>query len=93
MSIRSTLNAKLRQQRFGVSLGKSRVACVYVHTRFAYGAHGAVEVEQSEVRSSEVFPIIISNVIASVIYNVICNEHVTCNTKVTCNAMRRAARM
>ena len=38
--------------------------------------HGAVGIEQSEVRSSEVSPNMISNVIANVICNVTCNANV-----------------
>ena len=49
--------------------------------------HGAVEVEQSEARRSEVIPNTISNVIANVICYVTCNAKVTCNANVTCNAM------
>ena len=49
--------------------------------------HGAVEVEQSEARSSEVIPNTISNVIANVIYNATCNAKVTCSANVTFNTM------
>ena len=55
--------------------------------------HGAVGVEQSEARSSEVIPNMISNVTANVICNVTSNANVTCIANVTCNTMRHAARM
>jgi hypothetical protein len=61
---------------------------IYIYVLDSHMApHGAVEVEQSEARSSEVIRNTISNVIANVICNVKCNAKVTCNANVTCNAM------
>ena len=48
--------------------------------------YGACVVEQTEVRSNDVTPNMISNVIANVMRNVKCNTNVTCNANGTCNA-------